>query len=136
MVTCVRGSDRFRPVRSGSVWFSPIQSGSVCFGPVQSGSDLLLVGQLLVLLGQDLGQVQVAHLRVDFGVFGSFLHEEAKVRSQGFLGEIWMSLNRREGGGEQIQDQQSLLQFSLTQVISPSVSFPCKGSSQTRWRPR
>lgn len=58
--------------------------------------NLLLVGELLVLLGQDLGQVQVAHLRVDFGVFGSFLHEEAEVRSQRLLGEIWMSLNMRE----------------------------------------
>lgn len=57
--------------------------------------DLLLVWQLLVLLGQDLGQVQVAHLWVDFSIFGSFLHEEAKVRRQWLLGEIWVSLNMR-----------------------------------------
>lgn len=61
-------------------------------GSVLDSSDLLLVGQLLVLLRQYLGQVQVAHLWVDFGVFGSFLHEEAKVRSQRFLREIWVSL--------------------------------------------
>lgn len=55
-------------------------------------SDLLLLRKLLIFLGQNLGQVQVAHLRVDFGIFGSFLHEEAKVRRQGFLREIWVSL--------------------------------------------
>lgn len=58
-------------------------------------SDLLLVRQLFVLLGQDLGQVQVAHLWVDFSIFSSFLHEEAKVRCQWLLREIWMSLKTR-----------------------------------------
>lgn len=55
-------------------------------------SHLLLVRELLVFLGQNLGQIQVAHLRVDFGVFGAFLHEEAEVRSQRLLRKIWVSL--------------------------------------------
>ena len=60
-------------------------------------ANLLFVGQLLVLLGQDLGQVQVAHLWVDFGIFGSFLHEEAEIWRQRLLRKIWMSLNEKSG---------------------------------------
>lgn len=74
--------------------------------------DLLLVGQLLVLLGQDLGQVQVAHLRVDFGIFGSFFHEEAKVWRQRLLGEIWMSLYTGVGSEKDTQDNRKTLMES------------------------
>ena len=55
-------------------------------------TDLLLFRQLFVFLGQDLGEVQVAHLGVDLGILGAFLHEEAEVWGQGFLWEVGMSL--------------------------------------------
>lgn len=57
-------------------------------------TNLLLVWQLSVLLGEDFSQVQVAHLRVQLGVLGPFLHEEAEVRCQGLLGEIWVFLGK------------------------------------------
>lgn len=88
---------------------------------------LLLVGQLLVLLGQDLGQVQVAHLRVDFGVFGSFLHEEAKVRSQRFFGEIWMSLFEHKVKG-QMKSTVFYTIFLSEESDSPSAFFLCTDS--------
>ena len=57
---------------------------------------LFFLGQLAVLLGQDLGEVQVAHLRVQLGVLGPLLHEEAEVWRQGLLGEVWVLLLREE----------------------------------------
>lgn len=130
-------------------WHVVSQSAAAC-------PYLLLVGELLVLLGQDLGQVQVAHLRVDFGVFGSFLHEEAEVRSQRLLGEIWMSLNMREVKSGQRNTWihsvtttiavihvttagPRLMRWTRTRTriqFSPSVSCLCTDSSQTRWRLR
>lgn len=76
-----------------------VSSGSL--DSQRSPSHLLLVGKLLVFLGQDLGQVQIAHLRMYFGIFGSFLHEESKVRCQGLLREIWVSLDTKEVRGHQ-----------------------------------
>lgn len=88
-----------------------------CFQPIgcRVCPHLLLVRQLLVLLGQDLGQVQVAHLGVNFGIFGTFLHEETKVRSQRFLREIWMSLNMRAVKlGSKVKGQRSRNVFTLS----------------------
>lgn len=45
--------------------------------------------QFLVFLGQNLGQVQVTHLRVEFSILGRLLHEEAK--SKGVQGLLWES---------------------------------------------
>lgn len=55
-------------------------------------ADLFLVWQLPVLLGEDLRQVQVAHLGMQLGVLGPLFHEEAEVWGQGLLGEIWVFL--------------------------------------------
>lgn len=102
-------------------------------------SDLLLVGQLFVLLGQDLGQVQVAHLWVDFSIFGSFLHEEAKVRCQWLLREIWMSLKTRApGSSEEANTEKKRKSDNETDQdrVSPSVSCLCKDSLQIRWHPQ
>lgn len=65
-----------------------------------SGPYLLFFWELFVLLRQDLCQVQVAHLWVDFGIFGSFLHEEPKIWSQGLLREIWVCLEKVEVKGQ------------------------------------
>lgn len=55
-------------------------------------SYLFFLGQLAVLFGQDLGEVQVAHLGVQLGVLGPLLHEEAEVRCEWLLGEVGVLL--------------------------------------------
>ena len=57
---------------------------------------LFLLGKLLVFLGQDLGEIQVAHFGVKLGVFGPLLHEEAEIGSQGLLGEVGVFLGRQQ----------------------------------------
>lgn len=57
---------------------------------------LFLVWEFLVFLGQNLGEVKVAHLGVDLGILGSLLHEEPEIRCKGFLWEVWVCLKRVE----------------------------------------
>lgn len=96
---------------------------------------LLLVGQLLVLLGQDLGEVQVAHLRVDFGVFGAFLHEEAKVRRQRLLREIRVSLGATGGVGSENARRETLERTGPDPVLTfsflPLYGFFTKSMAST-----
>lgn len=48
--------------------------------------------QLLVLFGKDLCKVQIAHLGVKFSILCSLFHEEAEVRGQWLLREVWVFL--------------------------------------------
>lgn len=71
-------------------------------------TNLLLVRQLPVLLGEDFSKVKVAHLRVQLCIFGPLFHEEAEVWSQGLLGEIWVFLCIMDKKREQFETRTAL----------------------------
>lgn len=65
-----------------------------CFMSTTQKTNLFLFRKLFVFFGQDLGEIQVAHLGMDFCILGSLLHKEAKIGSEGFLWEVWMCLKQ------------------------------------------
>lgn len=78
----------------------------------------------LVFLGQDLGQVQVAHLRVEFSILGPLLHEEAEIRGQGLLWEVRVFLEGGTGHTEGQTSIHSLDTSSLTLCVPPPGNSP------------
>lgn len=94
-----------RTERKGSYPNYPQESRCPSQFLVKGIAYLLLFRELFILFGKYLGEIQVAHFWVQFGIFCSLFHEEAEVRGQRFLGEIRMFLNgpcREEGHKENI----------------------------------
>lgn len=60
-----------------------------------SCAHLFLFRELFVFFGEDLGEIQVAHLWVNFCIFGSLFHKETKVGRKRLLWKVWMRLWRR-----------------------------------------